>query len=154
MSAASNFLEAKLLDHVLKFGNGSVTVGTGSGYAPPATLYLALFVNTSGNAATNLEAGTLTDEVATAGTTAYARQTIAFDAATGTSPCYSANTSTITFPTCTNVAWGTITHVAIMDGATRGAGTVLFFGQVTTSKTIDVGDTFQVSAGNLTVALA
>ena len=154
MSAASNYLEAKLLDHVLKFGNGSVTVGTGSGFAPPATLYLALFVNTSGNAATNLEAGTLTDEVATAGTTAYARQTIAFDAATGTSPCSSANTSTITFPTCTNVAWGTITHVAITDSATRAAGNVLFYGAVTTSKTIDVGDTFQVSAGNLTIALA
>jgi len=153
MSAASNFLEAKLLDHVLRFGNGSVTVGTGSGYAPPATLYLALFVNTSTNAATNLEAGTLTDEVV-ATSTAYARQVITFNAATGTAPCFSANTSTITFPTCTNLAWGTITHVAIMDGATRGAGTVLFYGQVTTSKTIDVGDTFQVSATNLTVALA
>lgn len=153
MSAASNFLEAKLLDHVLKFGNGSVTVGTGSGYAPPATLYLALFVNTSTNAATNLEAGTLTDEVV-ATSTAYARQTIAFNAATGTAPCFSANTSTITFPTCTTTAWGTITHVAVMDGATRGAGTVLFFGSVTTSKTIDVGDTFQVSATNLTIALA
>ena len=154
MSAASNYLEAKLLDHVLKFGNGSVTVGTGSGYAPPATLYVALFVNTSGNAATNLEAGTLTDEVATAGSTAYARQTITFNAATGTNPTYCANTSTITFPTCTTTAWGTITHVAIMNGSTRGAGDVLFYGAVTTSKTIDVGDTFQISATNLTISLA
>ena len=79
MSAASNYLEAKLLDHTLRYSTAPFTA--------PSTLYLALFINTSGNAATNLEAGTLTDEVATAGTTAYARQTIAFNAASGTSPC-------------------------------------------------------------------
>jgi hypothetical protein len=146
MSAASNYLEAKLLDHTLKYSTAPFTA--------PTTLYLALFVNTSGNAATNLEAGTLTDEVATSGTTAYARQIITFDAATGTNPTYSANTSTITFPTCTTTAWGTITHVAITDSVTRAAGNVLFYGAVTTSKTIDVGDTFQVSASNLTIALA
>jgi hypothetical protein len=145
MSAASNYLEAKLLDHTLKYSTAPFTA--------PTTLYLALFVNTSGNAATNLEAGTLTDEVV-ATSTAYARQIITFDAATGTNPTYSANTSTITFPTCTTTAWGTITHVAITDSVTRAAGNVLFYGAVTTSKTIDVGDTFQVSAGNLTIALA
>jgi hypothetical protein len=145
MSAASNALETSLLNHTLRYGT--------SPYVAPTTLYVALFVNTSGNAATNLEAGTLTDEVV-ATSTAYARQVITFNAATGTNPTYCANTSTITFPTCTTTAWGTITHVAIMDGATRGAGTVLFYGSVTTSKQIDVGDTFQISATNLTIALA
>jgi hypothetical protein len=51
-------------------------------------------------------------------------------------------------------SFGTITHIAILDGSTAGAGNVLFYGAVTTSKTIDTGDTFQVSAGNLTIALA
>jgi hypothetical protein len=142
MSAASNYLENKLLDHTLKYSTAP--------YTGASTLYLALFVNTSGNAATNLEAGTLTDEVATAGSTAYARKTIAFDSASsGTS----ANTSTVTFDAAT-ASWGTITHVAIMDGATRGSGNVLFWGAVTSSKTIDSGDTFQVTAGNLTISLA
>ena len=142
MSAASNYLENKLLDHTLKYGTAP--------YTGASTLYLALFNNTSGNAATNLEAGTLTDETATAGSTAYARQTIAFDSASsGTS----ANTSTVTFPAAT-ASWGTITHVAIMDGGTRGSGNVLFWGAVTSSKTIDSGDTFQVTAGNLTISLA
>jgi hypothetical protein len=147
MSAASNYLENKILDHVLKFGNGSVTVGTGAGYAPPATLYLALFNNTSTNTAANLEAGTLTDETSTVGT-AYARQTVTFASASSGS---SATNATVTFPTAT-ANFGTITHVAIMDAST--AGNVLFYGAVTTSKTIETGDTFQVSSGNLTVSLA
>jgi hypothetical protein len=140
MSAASNYLEAKLLDHVL--GNTS--------FSQPANLYLALFTNDSTNAAANLELGTLTDEVSTSGT-AYAREEIAFDAASGTNPTSAANTSTVTFDTAT-ANFGTITHVAVMDAST--AGNVLFYGAVTTAKTIETGDTFQVSAGNLTISLA
>lgn len=142
MTAASDFLENKVLDHVLRYSTAP--------YVAPTTLYLALFVNTSGNAATNLEAGTLTDEVPTAGTTAYARKTVTFAAASSGS---SATNATVTFDTAT-ASWGTITHVAIVDGGTRGAGNVLFYGAVTTSKTIDTGDTFQVTSGNLTISLA
>jgi hypothetical protein len=142
MTAASNYLEKKVLDHVLR----------NTAYSQPSGLWLALFNNTSGNAATNLEAGTLTDETSTSGT-AYVRKTIAFDAATGTNPTVALSTATVTFDAAT-ADWGTITHVAIMDSVTAGAGNVLFYGAVTTSKTIQTGDTFQVTAGNLTIALA
>jgi len=141
MSAASNYLENKLLDHTLRYGTAPYTGAT--------TLYLALFNNTSTNALTNLEAGTLTDEVTTS-SSAYARQTITFAAAASGS---SASSATVTFPTAT-ASWGSITHIAVMDGGTAGAGNVLFYGAVTTAKTIDTGDTFQVSSGNLTIALA
>jgi hypothetical protein len=142
MTAASDFLENKVLDHVLRYSTAP--------YTAPSTLYLALFNNTSGNAAANLEAGTLTDETPTSGSTAYARKTITFGAASsGTST----SNATVTFDTAT-ASWGTITHVAVMDGGTRGAGNVLFWGAVTTSKTIDTGDTFQVTSGNLTISLA
>jgi hypothetical protein len=137
MSAASNYLENKVLDHVL----------TATAYSQPAARYLALFKNTSGNAAANLEAGTLTDEISTSGT-AYAREVVTFAAASGGS---SATNATVTFDAAT-ANWGTITHVAVMDAAT--SGNVLFWGAVTTAKTIESGDTFQVSSGNLTVALA
>ena len=137
MSAASNFLENAVLNHVL----------TATAYTQPAARYLALFTNTSGSAAANLEAGTLTDEISTSGT-AYAREVVTFAAASGGS---SATNATVTFDTAT-ANWGTITHVAVMDAAT--SGNVLFYGAVTTSKTIETGDTFQVSSGNLTVALA
>jgi hypothetical protein len=139
MSAASNYLENKVLDHVLRVAS----------YTQPSGLWLALFNNTSGSAAANLEAGTLTDETSTSGS-AYARQTVAFAASSSGS---SATNATVTFPTAT-ANWGTITHVAIMDGGTAGAGNVLFYGAVTTAKTIETGDTFQVSSGNLTVSLA
>lgn len=140
MSAASNYLENKVLDHVL----------TSTSYTAPGTRYLALFNNTSGSAAANLEAGTLTDEVTTAGGTLYARKAVTFAAASsGTS----ATNATVTFDAA-GASWGTITHVAVMDGGTAGSGNVLFYGAVTTAKTIDTGDTFQVTSGNLTVSLA
>jgi hypothetical protein len=136
MSAASNYLENRVLDHVLK----------NTAFTQPANLFIGLFRNVSGNAATNLEAGTLTDEVLTGGT-AYIRQSIAFAAA---SAGISVNSATVTFPVAT-ANWGTITHVAILDA--QSGGNVLFWGAVTTAKTIETGDTFQVAAGNLTITL-
>lgn len=135
MSAASNYLENAVLDHVLG----------GTAYSQPATLYLGLFTNDSGSAAANLEAGTLTDEISGG---SYARETVTFAAASGGS---AATNATVTFTTAT-ANWGTITHVAVLDAST--AGNVLFYGAVTTSKTIESGDTFQVSSGNLTISLA
>ena len=139
MSNASNYLEGKVLDHVLRV----------TSYTQPSGLWLALFNNTSGNAAANLEAGTLTDETSTS-STAYARKAVTF-AAASSGTC--ATSATVTFDAAT-ANWGTITHVAIMDSATAGAGNVLFWGAVTTAKTIETGDTFQVTSGNLTVTLA
>lgn len=135
MSAASNYLENKVLDHVL----------TSTSYTAPGTRYLGLFTNTSGNAAANLEAGTLTDEVSGG---SYARKAVTFAAASGGT---SATNATVTFDAA-SASWGTITHVAVMDQLT--GGNVLFWGAVTTAKTIDTGDTFQVTSGNLTISLA
>jgi len=130
MSAASDYLENEVLDHVL--GNGA--------YTPAATIYVGLWTADDG-----LESGTLTSEVSGG---SYARQSITFDAATGGS---ADSAATVTFPAAT-ANWGTITHVALMDALT--SGNVLFHGSVTTSKTIESGDTFQISAGNLTISLA
>lgn len=138
MSAASNYLENELLDHAL---------GTGA-FTSPTNVYLALFT-----ASTGLETNAPTGECQTPGSGGYSRQTIEFDAASGGS---AANTNTETFSAATT-SWGSITHVAIVDHASNtNYGTdvnVLFWGAVTTAKTIDTGDTFQVSAGNLTISL-
>ena len=136
MSAASNFLENELLDHVLR--------GSGGAYTAPTTLYLALF--TSDGGLENNTSGSQT-EISTSGS-AYSRPTIAFnDASSGSA----SNSATVTFSAAT-ANWGTVTHVAIMDASS--GGNVLFHGAVTTSKTIESGDTFQVSSGNLTISLA
>jgi hypothetical protein len=130
MSAASDYLENKVLDHVLK----------NTAYSQPANLYIGLWTADNG-----LEQGTLTAEVSGG---SYARKLVTFDAASGGS---AANAATVTFDAAT-ANWGTITHVAVMDALT--AGNVLFHGAVTTSKTIETGDTFQISSGNLTISLA
>jgi hypothetical protein len=132
MSAASDYLENKVLDHVL----------TATAYTQPATRYLALFT-----AVTGLETNSPSAEVSTS-STAYVRKAVTFAAASsGTS----ATNATVTFDAATG-NWGTITHVAVMDA--ESSGNVLFYGAVTTSKTIETGDTFQVSSGNLTISLA
>ena len=129
--AASNYLEGKILDHVL----------TSSAYTQPAR-YVALFTSDPG------ETGSFTGEVSTSGT-AYSRQAVTFAAASsGTS----ATNATVTFSAAT-ASWGTIGYVAICDSGSAGAGNVLFYGPVTVSKTIDTGDTFQITSGNLTVSL-
>ena len=137
MSAASDYLENAVLDHVLGEGARNLT--------SPATLYVGLFTD-SGSTAANLEAGTLTDEVSGNG---YDRKTVDFDAASGGS---TQNSATVTFDPASGGNWGEITHVAVLDAAS--AGNVLFYGAVTTPKTIEDGDTFQISTGNLTITLA
>jgi len=130
MSAASNYLEDKVLDHVLAVAS----------YTPAGTVYIGLWTADDG-----LEAGTITSEVSGG---SYARQSVTFSAS---SDGQTSNSATVTFPTAT-ANWGTITHVAVMDAST--GGNVLFHGGVTTAKTIESGDTFQISSGNLDITLA
>lgn len=132
MTAASNYLENKLLDHVL----------AGVSFTSPTGRWLALFTGNPG------ESGSFANEIGTSGT-AYARQAITFASASGG---VSANDATVTFPVAT-ASWGTITHVAIVDNATRGAGNVLYYSPVTVAKTIGVSDQFQITTGNLTISL-
>jgi hypothetical protein len=131
--AATDYLETRLLDHAL----GTTT------FTKPTTVYVALFT------ADPTDTGAFTNEVS-ATSTAYARQVVTFAAAASGS---AASNQTVTFPTCAGTNWGTITHLAITDNATRGSGNVLFYGPVTTSKVIEVGDTFQITSGNLTISL-
>jgi len=140
MSAASNYTEDKTLDFWLKANSAATTA--------PATVYVALFNSndSAGGTAEDLEAGTLTEEC---GGGAYARQSVTFGTVSGGSVSNSGN---VTFPAATDGNWGTITHVAVMDASS--AGEVLFYGALDTSKTIDSGDTFQITTGNLTVSLA
>tara|TARA_R110000803_G_scaffold199203_1_gene263164 strand:- start:570 stop:1001 length:432 start_codon:yes stop_codon:yes gene_type:complete len=142
MSQASNYLETALLDHVLR----------NTAYSQVATVYVGLFKTTDNTAAVNarLEAGTLSDEIGNSYD--YVRKAATFSAAA--SPGGTITTSgNITFDPANGGDWGEITHIAIIDGATHGAGNILFYGTLATAKTIQDGDTFQITAGNLTVTL-
>jgi len=137
-NAASNYLESKIIDHVLGKGVRD--------FSSPSSLYVALFYGTAAGVLTNLEAGTLTDEV-TLGS--YERQAVTFGAASSGS---ASNSGAVTFPTATANYDGTVTCIAIMDNST--SGNVLFYGQLSVSKTVTTGDTFQIAIGNLQVSLS
>lgn len=157
MSAASNYLEDALLDHVLG----------GSTYTQPATLYLALFSGSAATVLTALESGTSAQGAAnwgeyeitsygdTSSASAYQRKAVTFNAASGGSATTAAN---VTFDTATDDytnsagSGSTVTCIAVMDAST--AGNVLFYGELDNPKEVLTGDTFQVTAGNLTISLA
>ncbi|WP_058599010.1 phage tail fiber protein [Aureimonas ureilytica] len=133
MSAMTNYLEKKLLDHVI----GKTA------YPMPNPVYLALFTADPG------EAGSLTAEVSAGG---YARQAITdklsqADASAGTT----SNTGAVTFGPA-SADWGTITHVGVMDAA--NGGNMLLYGALAVSKVINSGDSLQYAVGQLTITFA
>ena len=71
-----------------------------------------------------------------------------FDAATGASPATTDNTGVVTFPTA-SASWGTVTHFGIFDAAT--AGNLLYWADLTASKTVGSGDTASFAAGSLVI---
>ena len=148
---ASNYLENELLDHVL---------GEGSRDYTPTTLFVGLFSNSGGGAATALESGTNS----TSGTGnfgfyeinngSYARQAVNFNAASSGS---ATNNGAVTFPQATadydsaGSQGNTVTHIGIMDAST--GNNVIFFGALSTSKTVTSGDVFQINDAAITISL-
>lgn len=126
--AKSDYLENKVLDHVLR----------NTAYAQPATVYASLFTV----APTDAGGGT---EVVGGG---YVRKPITFGAAAGGS---ASNTVIVDFGTA-SAAWGTVVAVGIHDAA--AAGNLLYWGLLTTNRTINAGDAATFPVGNLVVAEA
>lgn len=110
-------------------------------YTPAATIYLALATSSPGETAT----GASMNEVANSGS--YARTAITFGAAASRRVTQNA---TVTFPQATG-SWGTVTHWAVVDSATYGAGNVLAYGAFGTSKSIVSGNTPSVASGEVYV---
>lgn len=127
MSAKTNYLEDKIIDHVLN----------NTAYTSPTTVYVSLHTADPG------EAGSLAAEVAGG---SYARQAAAFSASAGGS---TANPGAITFPTAT-VGWGTITHFGICDAVS--AGNMLYYGPLTAARTVLLGDVFEFATGGITIS--
>ena len=82
----------------------------------------------------------------------YARQSASFGTPSVVGSSYRADTDAdVTFPTAT-ASWGTVTHIGIWNAAS--GGNLLYHTALDSSKTIDSGDIFKITTGNLTVALA
>ena len=79
----------------------------------------------------------------------YARQSIAFAAASSPGGTQVSNTSQ-TFEA--SGSWGTVTHFAIFDAST--AGNMLWHGELTNSRTVNSGDRLIFDAGAVALTLA
>ncbi len=132
MGSFSNYLENKVLDHVV--GKTSFTM---------PTAYVALCIATPDDTSTG---STITEpsggsyaRIATAGSD--------WNASSGGSIT---NANAVTFATATG-DWGAITHFVLVDALTTG--NVLCWGALSVTKTILNGDTAKFNASGLTVTL-
>ena len=128
MSAMSDYLELKFLDHF---------TGTASTSAPSA-VYLGLSTGSMAddNSGTELSGNN------------YSRKAITFASASGGS--ISTNAA-VEFDAATG-SWGTVSHWAIYDASS--GGNQLFHGAFTTGKAIGSGDILKVASGSLTITAA
>lgn len=128
MSDKTDFLEATLLNHVLR----------NTAYTPSTTIELALF--------TTLPVEDATGGVEVSGGS-YARQTVTFSAPVANSV---SNAGAVTFPQAT-APWGTIVGIGLYEDVGAG-GNLLYFGSLATNKVVDTGDQLSFAAGALTVS--
>lgn len=125
MTAASDYLEAALLNHV--FRNTALT--------SPSTVYIKLHTGAPGEAGTANAASNTT------------RKAVTFAAPSGGVIASSAAVEWLNVPT-----GETYSHVSYWDNLT--AGNCLATGPMTASKTVDAGDDFSFPSGDLTITLA
>ena len=126
MSAMSDYLELKFLDHF---------TGTASTTAPSA-VYLGLATASLADDASGTELSGNN----------YTRKAITFASASGGSI---ASNSAVEFNSATG-SWGTISHWGIWDASS--GGNLLFHGAFTASKAIATGDILKVASGSLTIS--
>jgi len=126
MSAMSDYLELKFLDHF---------TGTASTSAPSA-VYLGLSTGSlaDDNSGTELSGNN------------YTRKAITFASASSGSI---ANNSAVEFNSATG-SWGTVSHFGIYDASS--SGNLLFHGAFSASKAIASGDILKVASGSLTIS--
>jgi hypothetical protein len=128
MAEMSNFLENALINATLR----------NTTYTSVATVYVSLWTSdpTDAGSGTEVSGGS------------YARTAVTFGApANGVTT----NSADVTFPTAT-ASWGTVGWIGINDAST--SGNLLYHTALDTSKTIDSGDIFKITTGNLSVTLA
>ena len=130
MAEMSDYLEVKLLNLTL---NGTAFAGMNNPYVSLHT-------------ADPTDAGTGTE--VSGGS--YARTAASFATASGTSGLV-ATDADVTFPTATGT-WGVVGWIGLWDAST--GGNMLYHTALDASKTIDSGDIFKITTGNLTVELA
>lgn len=142
MAALSDYLENKILDHLLR----------ATAFTAPGTVYVALFTAAPNDAAggTEVSGGSYARVGVTSSTTAWTNtQNSGSGASTGTDGTIE-NAAAINFPT-PSAGWGTVTHWGVFDAST--SGNLLFYAALTASKTINSGDAVSFAIGALSLQI-
>jgi len=142
MAALSDYLENKLIDHLLR----------ATSYTAPATTYVGLLTAAPSDSGggTEVSGGSYARASVASGTSAWtATQGGTSGASSGTGGT-TGNAATINFATPT-AGWGTVTHFGVYDAST--GGNLLFYGALTASKVINSGDSVSFAAGALTLQI-
>lgn len=127
MGSFSDFLENKVIDHILKTG----------AYSPPSTVYLGL------STADPTDSGSgLAEPVGNA----YIRKAISFGAAAARTITQDAQ---IDFDTATG-DWGTITHWALFDAASNG--NILAYGSLSAGVAVNTGKAPYITSGEISIS--
>lgn len=126
----SNYLEDKILDHMLGGGD----------YTRPASVFIALYTSAPSDSGggTEVSGGAYARAAVTNNTTNWPA------AASGVK----ANGTEIVFAQAT-APWGNVTHFAVFDALS--GGNMLFWGALTASRSVATGDTPSFAVGALTV---
>ena len=141
MSAMSDYLESKLINHIFR----------DTAFSQPGGIYIALTSGVPVDAVT----GSTLNEIGGAGYTRASgcnpgtNGNAAWDAPTTAGD--TENTSAIEFVQA-SADWGYVSGVAICDGLT--GGNVLFHGSLTTPRIVRNGDTFKFNAGDIDLTLS
>lgn len=105
----------------------------------PTDLYMALHTGNPG------EAGTAANEVSAG--LGYARQLITFATESGGQ---TQNNNTPAFGVAT-ASWGTLNYFSICLSSTNGAADLIYYGPLTTPRTVSAGQSYNVAAGAVVV---
>lgn len=143
MAALSDYLENKILDHILR----------ATPYTAPATVYVGLLTAAPNDAGGGTEASGTNYARAgvTSGTSAWNNtQGNTTGASTGTDGTIE-NAAAVNFATPGAGGWGTVTHFGVYDSPS--GGNLLFYAALSTSKTINEGDTVSFAAGALSLQI-
>ena len=155
MAAMSNKLENSFIDWFFRAQAIGITGASAASGTGPTSLYVALYTSapSAAGGGTEVSGGSyarvsVTSSLANwAGTQGAGTTT----ASSGTSGATS-NNAAITFPAPT-ANWGVIVAFAILDAST--AGNFLFYGALTTSKTVNNGDAApSFAAGALSITFS
>jgi hypothetical protein len=130
MSAMSDYLENKLVDHIFR----------GTSFTAPTTLYVALFTAAPSDSGggTEVSGGAYARVALTCNQTNWTQTQGGTGSASSGTSGLTANAVDITFPAPSGANWGTIVAFGIFDAST--SGNLIVWGNLSASKTVNDSD--------------